>query len=138
MVTHDSGAQDFPDRRNNRFAAAIFRTDHKTIGLRYLWLALFSVFVGVTASLIMRLEVVWPVAHLSLFSHFGPVPDRYAVLTLLHGSLMVFMVLTTAPQAGFATYLLPSQIGARDVAFPKLSALAFWATAFVSIVSCWR
>jgi len=130
MVTHDSGAQDFPDRRNNRFAAAIFRTDHKTIGLRYLWLALFSVFVGVTASLIMRLEVVWPVAHLSLFSHFGPVPDRYAVLTLLHGSLMVFMVLTTAPQAGFATYLLPSQIGARDVAFPKLSALAFWATAF--------
>jgi cytochrome c oxidase subunit 1 len=128
MVTHDSGAHDFPDRRNNRFTAAIFRTDHKTIGLRYLWLALFSVFVGMTTSLIMRLEVVWPAAHLSLFSHFGTVPDRHAALTLLHGSLMAFMVLTTAPQAGFATYLLPSQIGARDVAFPKLSALAFWAT----------
>jgi cytochrome c oxidase subunit 1 len=128
MVTHDSGAQGFSGPGSNRLTAAIFRINHKTIGLRYLWLALFSVFVGMTTSLIMRLELVWPAAHLSLFSHFGSVPNRFAALTLLHGSLMVFMVLTTAPQAGFATYLLPSQIGARDVAFPRLSALAFWAT----------
>jgi len=114
MVTHDSGAQGFPDRRNSRFAAAIFRTDHKTIGLRYLWSALFSVFVGMITSLLMRLELVWPTAHPSLFSHFGAVPERYAALTLLHGSLMVFMVLTTAPQAGFATYLLPLERYARS------------------------
>ena len=79
-------------------------------------------------SLVMRLQQVWPDAHLPLFSQFGPAADRYAALTLLHGSLMVFMVLTAAPQAGFATFLLPVQVGARDLAFPKLSAAAFWGT----------
>jgi cytochrome c oxidase subunit 1 len=55
--------------------------------------------------------------------------ERYAALTTLHGSLMVFLVLTAAPQAGFGNYFLPLQIGAREMAFPKLNRLAFWATA---------
>src|SRR5262249_20350933 len=55
--------------------------------------------------------------------------DRFPGLALLHGSLMIFLVLTTAPQAGFGTYLLPVQVGAREIAFPKLGAFGFWATA---------
>jgi len=108
---------------------ALFRTDHKAIGLQYLWLALFSVFLGMIMSLVMRIHLVWPGAHLPLLSSLGNTPERYAALTLLHGSLMVLMVLTAAPQAGFGNYLLPIQIGARDMAFPTLNLFAFWATA---------
>ena len=44
----------------------------------------------------------------------------------MHGTIMIFMVLTTAPQSGFGNYFLPIQIGAADMAFPKLNALSFW------------
>jgi cytochrome c oxidase subunit I len=107
----------------------LLRTDHQAIGLQYLWLALFGVFLGMIMSLVMRIHLVWPGAHLPLLSSLGNSPERYAALTLLHGSLMVLMVLTAAPQAGFGNYLLPIQIGARGMAFPTLNLLAFWTTA---------
>jgi len=106
----------------------VFNTDHKTIGLNYLWLALFSVFLGMAMSLLMRIHLVWPGLHLPFLSSLGNSPDRFAALTTLHGSLMVFLVLTAAPQAGFGNYFLPLQIGAREMAFPTLNLLAFWAT----------
>jgi cytochrome c oxidase subunit I len=105
-----------------------FRSDHKAIGLQYLWLALGSVFVGMLMSLVMRAKLVWPLPS-SLLTSFGDSPERYAAVTLLHGSLMVFMALTAAPQAGFGSFLLPVQIGANDFAFPKFSFAGFWATA---------
>jgi cytochrome c oxidase subunit I len=126
MVNHSSGAT-APEVPQGAFGVgAWLRHDHKAIGLQYLWLALGSVFVGMMMSLVMRSQQVWP-GHLSLFSSFGSAPERYAALTLLHGSLMVFMVLTAAPQAGFGSYLLPVQIGARDLAFPSFSLFGFWA-----------
>ncbi len=79
-------------------------------------------------SLLMRIHLVWPGMHLPLLSSLGNSPDRFAALTTLHGSLMVFLVLTAAPQAGFGNYFLPLQIGAREMAFPTLNLLAFWAT----------
>lgn len=106
----------------------IFRSDHKAIGLQYLWLALFSVFLGMMMSLVMRIHLVWPAVRLPFLASLESSPERYAALTLLHGSLMVLMVLTAAPQAGFGNYLLPIQIGARDMAFPSLNLLAFWLT----------
>jgi cytochrome c oxidase subunit 1 len=129
MVTYDSGSN-APEVAPRGFLrrSVLFRTDHKTIGLRYLWLALASVFVGLLISLVMRIHLVWPGVAMPLFSGFGSIAERYAALTLLHGSLMVLMVLTAAPQAGFGNYLLPIQIGARDMAFPTLNMLAFWTT----------
>src|SRR5712691_5668650 len=106
-----------------------FASDHRTIGLSYLWLALFSVFLGMAMSLLMRIHLAWPNLHLPFLSSLGSSPDRFAALTTLHGSLMVFLVLTAAPQAGFGNYFLPLQIGAREMAFPTLNLLAFWATA---------
>jgi cytochrome c oxidase subunit I len=132
MVTYDSGADAPETPRPGFLARHAFtprRTNHKTIGLNYLWLALFSVFLGMIMSLVMRIHLVWPGAQLPLLSGLGNTPERYAALTMLHGSLMVFMVLTAAPQAGFGNYFLPIQIGARDMAFPTLNLLAFWATA---------
>ena len=128
MATDDRGVNQEDSPQGGLLSRNIFSTDHKTIGLNYLWLALFSVFLGMAMSLLMRIHLVWPGVHLPLFSRLGDSPDRFAALTTLHGSLMVFLVLTAAPQAGFGNYFLPLQIGAREMAFPRLNLLAYWAT----------
>jgi cytochrome c oxidase subunit 1 len=128
MVNYNSGAKHPETPQSGFLSRYVFNTRHKTIGLNYLWLALFSVFLGMAMSLLMRIHLVWPGAHLPFLSSLGNSPDRFAALTTLHGSLMVFLVLTAAPQAGFGNYFLPLQIGAREMAFPTLNLLAFWAT----------
>ena len=129
MVTYDSGGSVAPDMPAPGFLArTIFNSGHKVIGLRYLWLALGSVLLGMLLSLLMRIHLVWPAAQIPFLSGFGGTPERYAALTMLHGSLMVFLVLTTAPQAGFGNYFLPLQIGAREMAFPAMNLFSFWAT----------
>jgi cytochrome c oxidase subunit 1 len=104
-----------------------FSTDHRILGIQYLLLALVSVAIGTVLSLLMRLHLVWPAWPLPLH---GPIlPEDYLALVTLHGTLMLFFVLTTAPQAGFGNLILPAQIGARRMAFPVLNALSFWITA---------
>ena len=128
MAIDNSGADYEESPRESFLSRFVFSSDHKIIGLNYLWLALFSVFLGMAMSLFMRVHLVWPGAHLPILSSLGDSPDRFAALTTLHGSLMIFMVLTAAPQAGLGGYFLPLQIGAREMAFPRLNLLAFWAT----------
>jgi cytochrome c oxidase subunit 1 len=103
----------------------VFSLDHKIIGLQYYFLALAAVFVG----------LVWPTAHLPLFGEIKP--ETYLSLLTMHGTIMVFFVLTTAPQSGFGNYFLPLQIGAPDMAFPVLNMLSFWTTfiAFVVMIA---
>ena len=60
-------------------------------------------------------------------------PEFYLSMMTMHGTIMVFFVLTTAPLSGFGNYFLPIQIGARDMAFPVLNMLSFWVT-FVAFV----
>lgn len=128
MVTYDGDANQPETPRGILFFRHLFSTDHKVIGLAYLWLALLSVFLGMAMSLVMRIHLVWPSAHIPFFSAMRDTPERYATLPLLHGSLMVFFVLTAAPQLGFGNYLLPLQIGAREIAFPLLNLCSFWAS----------
>ena len=119
----------------------IFSLDHKVIGIQYYFLALFSVFVGLTLSILMRLHLVWPHASVPLLDKLSPIgapggvisPEYYLSLLTLHGTLMVFFVLTTAPQSGFGNYFLPIQIGAEDMAFPRLNMMSFWVT-FLGLV----
>src|SRR5437016_14212609 len=61
-------------------------------------------------------------------------PELYLSLMTMHGTIMVFFVLTTAPQSGFGNYFLPLQIGAEDMAFPVLNMLSFWVT-FLGLVA---
>src|ERR1700726_1483472 len=111
----------------------VFSIDHKVIGIQYLCLALFSVFVGMGLSLLMRLHLAWPTAKWFFFKGGLMTPEQYLALMTMHGTIMVFMVLTTAPQSGFGNYFLPIQIGAADMAFPVLNMLSFWTT-FLSLV----
>jgi cytochrome c oxidase subunit 1 len=109
----------------------IFSLDHKVIGIQYFFLALTAVFVGMFLSLLMRIHMVWPTAVLPLVGEIKP--EQYLALLTMHGTIMVFFVLTTAPQGGFGNYFLPIQIGAPDMAFPVLNMLSFWTT-FVGFV----
>jgi cytochrome c oxidase subunit 1 len=109
----------------------IFSLDHKVIGIQYFFLALTAVFVGMFLSLLMRIHLIWPTAVLPLVGEIKP--ETYLTLLTMHGTIMVFFVLTTAPQGGFGNYILPIQIGAPDMAFPVLNMLSFWTT-FVGFV----
>ena len=104
----------------------VFSLDHKVIGLQYYFLALAAVFVGMFLSLLMRIHLIWPDAALPLLGVMQPA--TYLTLVTMHGTIMVFFVLTTAPQGGFGNYFLPIQIGAPDMAFPVLNMLSFWTT----------
>ena len=104
----------------------VFSLDHKVIGLQYYFLALAAVFVGMFLSLLMRIHLIWPTAVLPFFGEIKP--ETYLSLLTMHGTIMVFFVLTTAPQGGFGNYFLPIQIGAPDMAFPVLNMLSFWIT----------
>jgi cytochrome c oxidase subunit 1 len=110
-----------------RLRAATFSTDHRVIGIQYLILALLSVVIGTLLSLLMRIHLVWPDWPLPL--HGSILPEDYLALVTIHGTIMLFFVLTTAPQAGFGNLILPAQIGARSMAFPALNACSFWLTA---------
>jgi cytochrome c oxidase subunit 1 len=113
----------------------IFSLDHKVIGIQYFFLAVTAVWVGMFLSLLMRIHLYWPNAVLPLVGEIKP--EMYLSLLTMHGTIMVFFVLTTAPQGGFGNYFLPIQIGAPDMAFPVLNMLSFWTTfvAFVTIIA---
>ena len=115
----------------------VFSTDHKVIGLQYFFLALAAVTFGIVLSLLMRFHLVWPAAHLPFISGGVMTPEQYLALVTMHGTFMVFFVLTTAPQGAFGNFFLPIQIGAADMAFPRLNMLSFWLTfaSFLCMIS---
>lgn len=95
-----------------------FNTDHKVIGLQYLITSFLFYLVGGALATAMRTELATPA------SDFVS-PDMYNGLLTLHGTIMIFLWIVPAG-AGLANYLIPLMIGAKDMAFPKLNALAFW------------
>ena len=119
----------------------IFSLDHKVIGIQYIMLALTAVIVGMLMSVLMRMNLSWPGTNWPILGTLFPggapdglmTPEFYLSLVTMHGTIMVFFVLTTAPQGGFGNYFLPIQIGAEDMAFPVLNMLSFWVT-FVGFV----
>src|ERR1051325_10216200 len=132
MVSHDAHAHAAPQGFIRKW---VFSLDHKVIGLQYFFLALAAVLTGMFLSLLMRIHLVWPNASLPFFGEIKP--ETYLSLLTMHGTIMVFFVLTTAPQGGFGNYFLPIQIGAPDMAFPVLNMLSFWTTflGFVVIIA---
>jgi cytochrome c oxidase subunit 1 len=114
----------------------VFSLDHKVIGKQYYGLGLLAVLIGMVLSWLMRIHLVWPntpIPGLGLLSKTGApggvmTPEYYLQLMTMHGTLMVFFVLTNVPFAGFGNYFLPIQIGAEDMAFPRFNMMSFWTT----------
>ena len=120
----------------------IFSLDHKVIGIQYFILALSAALIGTGLSILMRVRLAWPEMRWGVVEALLPrafpggvmQPEFYLALMTMHGTIMVFFVLTTAPQGAFGNYFLPIQIGARDMAFPVLNMLSFWTTVLSFLV----
>jgi cytochrome c oxidase subunit 1 len=112
----------------------IFSTDHKVIGMQYLITAMTMAVVGGVLSLLMRLQLAWPSHIWPSLGTLMPVafesgvmkPEFYVSLVTMHGTIMVFFLFTAILTGGFGNFLIPLQIGARDMAFPFLNALSYW------------
>jgi len=123
----------------------VFSLDHKVIGKQYYALALVAVFTGMVLSWLMRIHLGWPnfaIPGLHLLSKTGApgnmmTPEYYLQLMTMHGTIMVFFVLTTAPFAAFGNFFLPIQVGAEDMPFPRFNMMSFWVTfvAFLVLIS---
>src|SRR3972149_10596988 len=93
-------------------------TNHKKIGIMYLWLSLFVALFGGAFAGIIRAQLSTPDGQILS-------PALYNQMLSMHGTLMIFFVIIPA-LVGFGNFLVPLQIGARDMAFPKLNAFSFW------------
>ena len=103
----------------------VFTVDHKKLGIMYGATAMFFFIVGGVEALLIRLQLAAP---------NGKVlnADLYNQMFTMHATTMVFLFVMPMA-AGFANYFVPLQIGARDVAFPRLNAFGFWALLFGGI-----
>ncbi len=97
----------------------IFSTDHKRIGILYLFSMLAMFLVGATFAFLMRLELIAPGKTIIE-------PQTYNSFFTLHGVIMIFLFIIPSIPAAFGNFFLPIQIGAKDVAFPRLNLLSWW------------
>ena len=119
-------------------------TDHKTVGLQYGLTALAFLLVGFILMLLMRVQLAWPGHALpSWIAMFlgednapGGVmlPEFYNQLVAMHGTVMVFLAVVPLAAGAFANYLVPEQIGAPEMAFPRLNALSYWLYAIAGVI----
>ena len=117
-----------PSYKGNLFVEYITSTDHKKIGYLYLITSfLYFLLAGIMA-LVIRAQLFEPGSHL-----IGS-KEQYNELFTMHGTIMLLMFATPL-FAGFANVLMPLQIGAPDVAFPRLNAFAYWLYSFGSLMA---
>jgi cytochrome c oxidase subunit 1 len=100
--------------------------DHKRLGILYIVYSLIFLMIGGVEAAIMRIQLIRP--HNSFVS-----PEVFNQMFTMHGTTMIFFVIMPM-LFGFANYLVPLMIGARDMAFPRLNAFSFWLTAFGGIL----
>jgi len=98
--------------------------DHKRIGMAYVWIALGALLSGGLMAMAIRWQWTWPGSSLPLL---GPLtPNAYGSLFTLHGLVMIFFAVGPLLMGGLATLVIPLLVGARNLAFPRLSRLGLW------------
>jgi cytochrome c oxidase subunit I len=111
------GEPDYPQWKLRDYFT--FNVDHKLIGIQYMVMGFFFYLVGGAMAVAMRTELRTP------DPDFVD-PTLYNALLTNHGTIMIFLWVIPVTIGGFGNYFIPLMIGARDMAFPKLNALAFW------------
>lgn len=120
----------------------IFSQDHKMISKQYLITGIVMGVIGVFMSMLFRLQLAYPEQSFSVIEAFlgrageGGVmtPDMYLSLVTIHGTIMVFFVLTAGLSGTFSNLLIPFQIGARDMASPFLNMISYWLFFLSSVI----
>ena len=112
----------------------IFSTDHKVIGIQYILTGIFMALVGGGLAMVMRIQLTWPGMKMPLMETLFPAafpggiltPEAYLSIITMHGTIMVFFVISLALVSGLGNYLIPLQLGAKDMAYPFLNMLSYW------------
>ena len=113
----------------------IFSIDHKMIAKQYLLTGIIMGVIGVAMSLLFRMQLAWPEESFKIFNillgdKFAPdgvmANDIYLALVTIHGTIMVFFVLTAGLSGTFSNLLIPLQIGARDMASGFMNMISYW------------
>ena len=120
----------------------IFSQDHKMISKQYLITGLFMGIIGIAMSLIFRLQLAWPDKQFTIYEVLlgdwgadGVMdPSVYLALVTIHGTIMVFFVLTAGLSGTFSNLLIPLQIGARDMASGFLNMISYWLFFISSVI----
>ena len=105
------------------FTEWVLSTNHRRIAVLYFFFVLLSGFTGLVLATIIRLELAYP-GKFFLTNN----AERYLTTISLHGVVMVFFMIIPVLFGAFGNFLLPTQLGIRDVAFPRLNSFMFWVT----------
>lgn len=121
----------------------IFSIDHKMIAKQYLITGLIMGFIGIAMSILFRMQIAWPGEPLPILEFIlgekwapGGImdADMYLALVTIHGTIMVFFVLTAGLSGTFSNLLIPLQIGARDMASGLLNMISYWLFFLSSVI----
>jgi cytochrome c oxidase subunit 1 len=147
MASHDAHAhghhEDHHHHEEHFISKYIFSQDHKMIGKQFLMTAVFMGLVAMMLSILFRIQLAWPGESSDFLSFFlgeqwapnGVLKeDMYLGLVTIHGTIMVFFLLTGGLSGTFSNILIPLQLGARDMASGFLNMLSYWLFALSSII----
>ena len=142
---HDHAHDDHHDHEHhvdNFWTKYVFSIDHKMIAKQFLVTGMFMGIIGVFMSMLFRLQLAWPGESFPILETFlgkwapdGVMdPNMYLALVTIHGTIMVFFVLSAGLSGTFSNLLIPLQIGARDMASGFLNMISYWLFAASSVV----
>ena len=120
----------------------IFSTDHKIIGIQFLFVSLFFLLVGGILAMQMRWQLGFPGKPMpgggllpeSMVSDGVILPEYYIQLVTMHGTFMVFFAIMPLLVGVYANFLIPLKIGAHDMAFPRINMASFWTALLAGLI----
>jgi cytochrome c oxidase subunit 1 len=112
----------------------IFSTDHKIIGIQFLFSSLIFFFIGGLLALLVRIQLAWPHSEIPILGRawfpgsagYRMPPEFYNMLFSMHASVMIFFVIIPMLAGAFGNFTIPLMVGAKDMAFPKLNMMSYW------------
>ncbi|PSL35318.1 cytochrome c oxidase subunit I [Chitinophaga ginsengisoli] len=140
---HDHGHDDHEHHHEGGFISKyVFSLDHKTIAKQFLITGIIWAIIGAFFSVLFRLQLGFPDATFpwleSILGHWAKggriTPEAYYALVTMHGTILVFFVLTAGLSGTFSNLLIPLQVGARDMASPLMNCMSYWAFFLASVV----
>lgn len=131
---HADSHQDHHEHKESFISKYVFSMDHKMISKQFLITGILMGIVGMAMSMIFRLQLAWPDEQFGFMETLlgkwavdGKLdPNFYMGLVTIHGTIMVFYVLTAGLSGTFSNLLIPLQVGARDMASPFMNMLSYW------------
>ncbi len=139
LAVHDHGVVHHEEGHEHHHKATflntyVFSQDHKMIAKQFLITGITMAFIAMILSILFRIQLAYPGKSFplleTLLGRFAPggrlSPDFYMSLVTIHGTIMVFFVLTAGLSGTFANLLIPLQVGARDMASPFVNMLSYW------------